>query len=146
MPTDPPPPPAKIAAQCNNAAWDLIEKPDLSPGETTQLVTLAATARHFWLQVGNANQIAFAELLFGWALARAGSAAAQHSAGLAFEALKDGSDWDRAFAHAAMAAASAGHDAQAHGTHYAEAARFGAALSGGDAKYFTLAFANVPKP
>ena len=138
--------PKAVAAECNNAAWGLIEAPELSDAQVAQLVSLAATARLFWRKIGTENQIAHAELLFGWAMARAGSPAAQHSAELALDGLKNGADWERAFAHAAMAAAKAGYDPGAHAAHYATAEQLGATLAEGDAKYFAPAFATVPKP
>ena len=65
----------RIASQCNDAAWALIEKPDLAAGECFALVRLAGTASYHWSAIGTAGNIALADLLFSWALARVGAAA-----------------------------------------------------------------------
>ena len=136
----------QIAARSNNGAWDLIERDGLSAADQAELVGLAATARHHWRAVGGASQIAHAELLFAWALARAGAGAAAMVAGQrALDAFADAADWEKAFAHGAMAAAllAAGED---HGAQYRQAEALGKGLSGEDARYFQAAFRTVPAP
>ena len=136
----------QIASKCNDAAWDLIEKTNLEPTDIAQLLTLSATARHHWSEVGTENNIAHADLLFAWALARAGvSEAADNLARTAMSHFeKSGAAWERAFAHAAVAAAcQAGGDTEGFKRHYAKAEQLGAQLSGPDAKYFSAAFATL---
>ena len=136
----------QIAARCNNGAWDLIEREGLTSEEQAELVALAATARHHWCAVGGASEIAHAELLFAWALARAGAGQAAMVAGQrALDGLAEAADWEKAFAHGAMAAASLAAGAP-HGSHYRQAEALGKGLSGADARYFQAAFRTVPAP
>lgn len=139
-----------LASQCNNAAWDLIEKPDLTAGERADLVRLAGTASHCWSKIGTPSNIAHADLLFAWALARARAAApAVDAAGraLAYFTQNPSKDWEKAFAHAAMAAAHhAAGDKDGHRWSYDEAQRLESTLALGDLKLFQAAFRNVPKP
>ena len=39
-----------FAAQCFNAAWDLIEKSDRSPEEDEQMIQLTQTSNWHWTQ------------------------------------------------------------------------------------------------
>ena len=140
----------RIASQCNDAAWDLIEKPDLAASECIALVRFAATASYHWSEIGTAGNIAHADLLFSWALSRAGAAApAVDAAGRALRYFTENQskDWERAFAHAAMAASShrAG-DQEGHLQHYNEAQQLESKLAPGDLKLFQAAFRNVPRP
>lgn len=134
-----------IAARANNEAWGLLES-DLDQGGVARLLTLAATARHHWHEIGTPSQKAHADMLFGWALARAASPL---SGPMTSEALAyfetGGATWEMAFAHAACAAAAlVAEDAASHADHYAKAQALGAELTGDDAKYFRLAFRTVP--
>ncbi|MBI1345313.1 hypothetical protein GC163_03405 [bacterium] len=43
-----------FAIECNNAAWDLIEAPSLSPEEELRMLDLAHAAHWHWGQVGTA--------------------------------------------------------------------------------------------
>ena len=136
----------QIASKCNDAAWDLIEQPNLEPTDIAQLLTLSATARHHWYEVGTTKNVAHADLLFAWALARAGvSKAADLLARVAMSHFeKNGATWERAFAHAAMAAAcQVDGDTDGFKRHRAKAEQLGAQLSGPDAKYFYAAFATL---
>ena len=131
------------AAFCNNEAWSLLETPDLDATQTVRLVTLAATARHHWHEVGTASNIAHADLLFGWALARAGAGDAAMDAARASltHFNEEGSVWERAFAEAAMAAACrASGDEEGFAHHYAQARTLGDELDEDDAVYFQAAF------
>src|SRR5262245_61238233 len=140
----------RIASQCNNAAWNLIEQPDLSVSECFSLVRLAGTASHHWSEIGAAGNIAHADLLFSWALARAGAAAlAVDAAGRALRYFteRQSKDWERAFAHAAMAASlHCAGDQEGHRRHYDEAQQLESKLGLGDLKIFQAAFRNVPRP
>jgi hypothetical protein len=140
----------RIASRCNDAAWDLIEKPDLAAGERLALVHFAGTASHHWCEIGTARNIAHADLLFSWALARAGAAAPAVDAGacaLSFFTENESKDWERAFAHAARAASlHCAGDQEGHRRHYKEAQQIESTLAPGDLKLFQAAFRNVPRP
>lgn len=140
----------RIASRCNDAAWDLIEKPDLAADECLALVRFTGTASHHWLEIGTARNIAHADLLFSWALARAGAAAPAVDAGaraLGFFTDNESKDWERAFAHAAMAASlHCAGDQEGHRRHYNEAQQIENTLAPGDLKLFQAAFRNVPRP
>jgi hypothetical protein len=140
----------RIASRCNDAAWNLIEKPELEPAESLALVRLAGAAAHHWGEIGTEGNVAHASLLFSWALARAGAPAlAVNEAGRALRYFteKQSKDWERAFAHAAMAASLHGAgDLQGHQRHYNEAQQLESKLAPGDLKLFQAAFRNVPQP
>jgi hypothetical protein len=56
-------------------------------------------------------------------------------------------DWERAFAHAAMAASlHCAGDQDGHRRHYSEAQQLESKLAPGDLKLFQAAFRNVPRP
>lgn len=140
----------QVASRCNDAAWTLIEKSELSENECIALVRLAGTASYHWNEIGTASNIAHADLLFSWALARAGAAAPAVDAAvraLQYFIHNPSHDWERAFAHAAMAAAfhCAGGKEQ-HRQHYNEAQRLEGKLAPGDLKLFQASFRNVPQP
>lgn len=140
----------RIASRCNDAAWDLIEKPDLAATECLALVRFAATASHNWSEIGTPRNIAHADLLLAWALARAGAAAPAVDAGaraLSFFTENQSKDWERAFAHAAMAASlHCAGDLDGHRRHYNEAQQLESTLAPGDLKLFQAAFRIVPHP
>ena len=122
------------AAWANNRAWTLLED---TGSDASELLALAAGARELWTRAGTAGQIAHADLLFGWAAARAGAvdlAVEATQAALAHFEAQGAEDWELAFAHAACAAA--GRDAAEHRK---KAREFGAKLTGPDAKYFEAA-------
>jgi hypothetical protein len=139
----------RIASRCNDAAWTLIEKPNLAVSECAALVRLAATASYHWGEIGTARNVARADLLFAWALARAG--AAPPAVDAASRALKyftenQSQDWEHAFAHAAMAASlHCAGDQDGHRQHFDEAEKLGSTLAPGDLKLFQAAFRNVPQ-
>ncbi len=138
----------KTAATCNNAAWDLLERAELDAAELSELITLAATARFHWNKVGTPGNIAHADLLFAWALARAGSgSAALHLAQqtLAHFNSPESAPWERAFAHAAMAAAcDCCGDQSGLQQHRAHAEELGSQLSEKNAAAFQAAFMTLP--
>jgi hypothetical protein len=140
----------RIAAHCNNSAWDLIERETLDAGDCVALVRLAATAAHHWREIGTSDNIANAELLLAWALASAGAGlAAVDAASRAFKHFseKKSEQPQMAFSHAAMAVSlhSAG-DREGHRQHYVEAKQLGTNLPTEDMKYFEAAFRSVPQP
>ena len=140
----------RIASRCNDAAWDLIEKPDLAASECLALVRFAATASHHWTEIGTARNIAHADVLLAWALARAAAAAPAVDAAsraVTYFTENESKDWEKAFAHAATAASfHCAGDQEGHRRHYDEAQRLGSTLAAGDLKLFQAAFRNVPRP
>jgi len=140
----------RIAANCNNAAWDLIEQPNLTPGQLHELFRLAATASYHWQIVGTATNIAHANLLYSWAAARSGAGSiAVDSARLALAHFSDNpsEDWERAFAHAAMAISlHCFGDQDSYRHHYLEAERIGATLAVENSELFQIVFRGVPQP
>ena len=137
------------AAFCNDQAWILIEKPQLNSDELAKLLTLAGTARHLWQKIGNESNRAHADLLFSWSLARAGNSEAAFlvAGGVLSYFSEHGQTWEQAFAHGAVAAASAAcGEKETHEHHYMRARELGEALSGPDAKYFIAAFSTIPTP
>ena len=153
MQTDTPATPShalrREAAFCNDQAWSLIEKPQLKTDELAKLLTMAGTARHLWQKIGNESNRAHADLLFSWSLARAEVSEAAFS--VASDVLsyfsEHGETWEQAFAHGAMAAASAAcGNKETHEHHYMRAKELGEALSGPDLNYFTSAFLTIPMP
>jgi len=113
-------------------------------------VRLAATAAYHRGEIGTESNIAHADLLLSWALARAGAAApAVVAAGRALKHFteKPSKEWEIAFAHAAMAAAfHCAHDQDGHRRHHSEAQQLESKLAPGDLKLFQAAFRNVPVP
>lgn len=55
-----------LAVQTYNAAQDLLYSDDRTPEQDIEMLTLAFTSRHFWMQVGGPRQPAIAE----WAVGR----------------------------------------------------------------------------
>lgn len=137
------------AAFCNDQAWILIEKPQLNSEELARLLTLAGTARHLWEKIGNERNRAHADLLLSWSLARAevSEAAFSVASGVLSYFSEHGQTWEQAFAHGAMAAASAAcGKKETHEHHFMRARELGEALSGPDAKYFIAAFSTISTP
>lgn len=42
-----------FAVECNNLAWDLLDKPDRTADETERMLHAAHASVHHWLAVGN---------------------------------------------------------------------------------------------
>jgi hypothetical protein len=140
----------RIAAQCNNAAWNLIEQPTLDSREMAELVRLASTASYHWQRIGTLTNIAHADLLFSWAAARAGVgpiALDVASRALSYFSENPSEDWELAFAHAAMAIAFyCNGDRDGHERHYAAAKELGDTLPSKEASLFLAAFRSLPTP
>lgn len=134
----------RIAATCNNEAWDILELDNPDLGQIARLVACAATAQFHWHLVGTENNKAYADLLMAWALARAGVGAV--ALPLARETLShfersSSADWEMGFAHAAVAAASmAQNDREGFERHYSRADSIGQNLTGPEASHFHAAF------
>ncbi len=137
----------QTAARSNNAAWTLLEQVDLSDPDKAALVTAAATARHHWYLVGDDGAKAHADLLLGWAMARAGSGGTALNltkTALDYFETSGAEDWELAFAHAARAAAFwAAEDGEKCRLSCASAEGFGSKLTGDDATYFHAAFRTI---
>jgi hypothetical protein len=140
----------RIAVQCNNAAWDLIEQPTLDLRETAELVRLASTASYRWQRIGTLANVAHAGLLFSWAAARAGAgpiALNLASRALSYFAENPSEDWELAFAHTAMAVAFyCNGDSDGHKHHYEAAKELGDTLPPKEARPFLAAFRSLPIP
>lgn len=122
----------RLAAQANNRAWTLAERPSRSAAEDQEMLHAAHAAMHLWAIVGNEKNVAHAAQLLAHVhafLGQAGTARAYlaQSAPLLASALAE--PWERAFAHAVAAhVASAGGDAAGHRAHHLQAVALTAAL------------------
>ena len=109
-----------FAVECNNHAWDLIEKPSRTADENQQMIHLAHASLWHWQAAGNSLNLQRSENLLAtvYAAAGEGSAAVRHAErclSLSVENVKEESPFDRATALgcAARAHALAGDAAQA---------------------------------
>lgn len=64
-----------FAVECNNEAWDLVEKSERSPHETQRMISAAHAAALHWDAVGNALNRQRAENLLAAAYSAAGDPA-----------------------------------------------------------------------
>ena len=64
-----------FAIECNNEAWDLVEKADRAPPETQRMISAAHAAALHWGAVGNALNRLRAENLLAAVYSAAGEAA-----------------------------------------------------------------------
>lgn len=138
----------RVAAQCNNAAWDLIEKSALDSHEIAELVRLASAASYHWRRVGASASAAHADLLFAWAMARAGAgpvALDAASRSLSYFMENQSEDWELAFAHAAMAMAFyCNGDSEGYKRHHQTAKDLADVLQPEEASIFLEAFRSIP--
>jgi hypothetical protein len=109
-----------FAIECNNAAWELAEKPGRSPDEARRMIDLAHAAAMHWDAVGTDLNRQRAENLLAAAYVAAGDALAavrhaERCLSLSVQNAKEESPFDRAIALgcAAQAHALAGDSAQA---------------------------------
>ncbi len=58
----------ELAAQCFNAAWDLIDKPERTPEETNRMIDLAHASRWHWTQARDCTPLNLA--VAAWQLSR----------------------------------------------------------------------------
>ena len=98
-----------FAVECNNHAWDLIEKSDRTADETDAMLHAAHASCHHWLQIGGELEHARACTLLATAYHRAGFfERGMHFALRALACLEEPgitpTPFDRACAHGAMAA------------------------------------------
>jgi len=113
----------RVAANCNNEAWDILEldNPDLE--QIARLVVCAGTAQFHWNTVGTENALQLARVTLSH-----------------FEKCSS-ADWEMAFAHAAVAAGSmASKDKEGFRRHYLKAEAIGKKLTGPEASHFNAAF------
>jgi hypothetical protein len=109
-----------FAVECNNAAWDLIEKPSRTAEEEQQMIHLAHASLWHWQAAGTALNRQRGENLLASVYVLAGDAAAavrhaERCLSLSVANAKEESPFDRACALgcAARAHARAGDSAQA---------------------------------
>jgi len=139
------------AIGCNNPAWQLAEKPEVTPEEIDQLLNLAHGAAHHWSVVGTPLHVARADMLLARAHAIAGNGDlalryAQRSHD--FLSTQDCPDWEMAFSHAILAHSHhvSGH-ASEHERLHAEATALGEAIEDPeDRKVFLATFTIIPAP
>lgn len=139
-----------FAVECNNSAWNLIEREKRTSQEDMELLHCAQAAAFHWDKVGTATNVARADLLLAHAHAKLGNAelAAKYAQrNLDFVTTNESSDWELAFAHAAFAhAAAIRPDAEAHANHYWRAQTIGDSLGPKDKEIFMATFRHVPQP
>lgn len=144
-----------FAVECNNRAWDLIDKETRSPEEDREMLYLAYAAAYHWSKVGKPVNDARADvtLAHAHALLGQGEPALEYARrSLAFFEGREGEerpgqDWDLAFAHAEMARAAATlGDSELHARHYQLAEQLGQAIQEAeDRQVFMAEFARIPK-
>jgi hypothetical protein len=140
-----------FAVQTFNGAWDLIDKPDRTPDEDSEMLQRAFASRWHWGFVGGPEQLATGD----WQIAHVASLLgygwmAQVYAQRAFDACeREGwTDWRRASMLEGMArAAAAAGDAAAHAKYYALATEAVAAIAEEeDRNVIASQLATVPLP
>jgi hypothetical protein len=140
-----------FAVECNNAAWQLVERAERTPVETAAMLNAAHAAAFHWTAAGTALHRARANMLLGFAHAFAGSGAlAMQFARESFDYLSAQScpDWEAASLHACMAAAAyASGDPQLHAEHYETARQHGESIADEtDRSIFQASFRNIAVP
>jgi len=101
-----------FAIECNNQAWDLVEKSNLTADETQQMIHLAHASVLHWQAVGTALNRQRGENLLATVYAAAGDAAAavrhaERCLSLSVQNAKEESTFDRATALGCAAKAHA---------------------------------------
>jgi ATP/maltotriose-dependent transcriptional regulator MalT len=141
----------RLAAQANNRAWTLAEKPQRTAQENEEMLSAAHAAWFFWRIVGDARNHAHADQLLAHVLALRGDAAQAvpyADRAYAFFTRSESAPWELAFAHAVAAnvAASSGRS-EAHRQHLAEAERMTAGLAeAGDRDILNATLRVIPRP
>lgn len=139
------------AAECNNLAWELSDRPERTPIEDEEMLNAAHASAFHWTKVGTELSRARAQMLLGHVHAALGNGqAALLYAQQSFDYLvaHNPPDWEIAFAHAILAhAASAAGDASLHQQHYARAKELGRAIAAPeDKEIFFKTFNLIPNP
>lgn len=91
-----------FAIECNNAAWDLASKPDLTPEQLTELLLTAYASVYHWSKVGEPVNLARGEMLLAHAHAIRGEGDTALNYAKSVKAFYDangGDAWEIAFAH-----------------------------------------------
>ncbi|MGI8978844.1 MAG: hypothetical protein ACR2FY_06435 [Pirellulaceae bacterium] len=101
-----------FAVDCNNAAWELLEKPNRTTDETERMLHAAHASVHHWLAVGNdlnrlRGMVLLANVYAGAGLAEGAVRYAERALALSDAAGETQSAFDRATALAAAARAFA---------------------------------------
>jgi hypothetical protein len=140
----------QFAAEANNRAWTLAERPSRNAAEDAEMLDAAHATRHLWAPIGTPENAALADLLLGQvhALLGHGADALAHArAAHAFLAPAERPGWQVAFAHAVLAhAAHVAGDAQLHARAHAHAVAAAALLDAQDRRIFDASFGTVPTP
>lgn len=139
------------AIECNNPAWQLAEKPGITPDETDQLLNLAHGAAYHWGVVGTPLHVARADMLLARAhtIAGNGDLALRHAQrSHDFLSTQDCADWEVAFSHAILAHAHCVSDHPSeHERLPSEAKALGEAIADPeDRKVFLATFEIIPTP
>ncbi|MBI3832240.1 MAG: hypothetical protein HY291_22145 [Planctomycetes bacterium] len=137
-----------FAVECNNAAWDLAEKPERSTEENAAMLQVAHAAAYHWSKAGNALNQVRARLLLAQvhALLGDGPRALEYArSSHADLAQPQSPEWERALAHAVLAHAAkvAGQEAL-YREHYPVAKRLGEGLPEDDKAMFMKTFGQIP--
>jgi hypothetical protein len=139
----------RLAADLFNGVWDLIVKPDRTTEEDDRMVHAAHASRYHWGNVGQPVNLGRGEWQISRVYALLGRAepALYHARRYLQICEANGiADWDIAFAHEAMARASAAAGARdAFVEHYRLAEAAGAIIAeADDREYFFSDLANEP--
>jgi hypothetical protein len=138
-----------FAIECNNQAWALAAKPELSVEERRELLLTACASAYHWSKIGAPLNVARADLL----LARAHTLLGEDRQALLFARRcldffegGQGEDWDLAFAHAELAyAAAISGMTSLHFEHYQKARQLGEAIKDPeDRQVFFDEFERIP--
>jgi DNA-binding transcriptional MerR regulator len=100
----------RLAADLFNGVWTLLETEDRTPAQDDRMLHMAHASRYHWEQVGRPENLARGEWLCSRVYATLGRPeAAVHHAQRVLELCDEHAigDWDRAFAHEALARAHA---------------------------------------
>ncbi|SRR6266487_4632626 len=138
-----------FAVECNNRAWDLIEKASRTAAEGREMLHAACASAFHWSKVGTPIHSARSDVTLSYAhalLGHPGMAMHYAKSALAFFESHECENWDLAFTHAAMAQAAAlAGDKELHARHYALAGQWGDALQDGEnRRMFMESFSRVP--
>ena len=138
-----------FAVECNNRAWDLIEKAQRTAAEDREMLHAACASAFHWSKVGTPIHVARCDVTLSYAhalLGHPGMAMLYAKNSLAFFETNQCEDWDLAFAHAAMAqAAAVARDKELHGRHYMLAQQHGEAVRDPEnRRIFMESFSRIP--
>ena len=140
----------RFAAEANNRAWALAEKPARTPAEDDEMLHAAHASRHLWTSIGTTKNHALGDLLVAQvhALLRLGPSALHYARSAHGPLTGPGAEpWEVAFAHAVLAhAAHVAGDRALHYDAYERTVTASADLEGEDRTIFDATFRTVPAP